>query len=74
LFGKQGDTSLVREGDNRYHAIFGTDGPALFVNASSLGPVLIALGATISVSGANGQKRDIPAGAILPGAENGERP
>jgi xanthine dehydrogenase YagS FAD-binding subunit len=61
LFGKQGDTSLVREGDNRYHAIFGTDGPALFVNASSLGPALIALGATISASGANGQKRDIPA-------------
>jgi xanthine dehydrogenase YagS FAD-binding subunit len=53
--------SLVREGDNRYHAIFGTDGPALFVNASSLGPVLIALGATLSASGANGQKRDIPA-------------
>ena len=61
LFGKQGDTSLVREGDNRYHAIFGTDGPALFVNASSLGPVLIALGATISASGADGKKRDIPA-------------
>ena len=61
LFGNRGETSLVREGDNRYHAIFGTDGPALFVNASSLGPALIALGATISASGANGQKRDIPA-------------
>lgn len=61
LFGKQGDASLVREGDNRYHAIFGTDGPALFVNASSLGPALVALGATISASGADGKKRDIPA-------------
>ena len=61
LLGKQGDTSLVREGENRYHAIFGTDGPALFLNASSLGPVLIALGATISASGADGKKRDIPA-------------
>jgi xanthine dehydrogenase YagS FAD-binding subunit len=61
LFGRQGDTSLVREGDNRYHAIFGTDGPALFVNASSVGPALIALGATISVVGADGKKRDIPA-------------
>jgi xanthine dehydrogenase YagS FAD-binding subunit len=61
LLGKQGDTSLVREGDNRYHAIFGTDGPALFVNASSVAPVLVALGATISVAGADGKKRDIPA-------------
>jgi xanthine dehydrogenase YagS FAD-binding subunit len=72
LFGKQGDASLVREGDNRYHAIFGTDGPALFVNASSLGPVLIALGASISASGANGQKRDIPAAQFFqaPKSEN----
>jgi xanthine dehydrogenase YagS FAD-binding subunit len=72
LFGKQGDASLVREGDNRYHAIFGTDGPALFVNASSLGPVLIALGATLSASGANGQKRDIPAAQFFqsPKSEN----
>jgi xanthine dehydrogenase YagS FAD-binding subunit len=72
LFGKQGDTSLVREGDNRYHAIFGTDGPALFVNASSLGPALIALGATLSASGANGQKRDIPAAEFFqaPKSEN----
>src|SRR4030095_15709047 len=42
LFGKDGDTSLVREGDNRYHAIFDTDSPALFVSASSFGPVLVA--------------------------------
>jgi xanthine dehydrogenase YagS FAD-binding subunit len=61
VLGRQGEASLVREGDNRFHAIFGTDGPALFVSASSLGPVLIALGATISAVGPNGQKRDIPA-------------
>jgi xanthine dehydrogenase YagS FAD-binding subunit len=61
LFGQQGETSLVRDGDNRFHAIFGTDGPALFVNASSLGPVLVALGATISAAGNDGKKRDIPA-------------
>lgn len=72
LFGKQGETSLVREGDNRYHAIFGTDGPALFVNASSLGPVLIALRATISATGADGKKRDIPAAQFFqaPKTEN----
>lgn len=61
LLARQGETSLVREGENRYHAIFGTDGPALFVNASSLGPVLVALGATISAVGPQGHKREIPA-------------
>ncbi len=35
--------SLVRSGDNRYHAIFMTDGDALFVNPSSLAVPLIAL-------------------------------
>lgn len=55
------DTELARSGDNRYHAIFGTDGAALFVSAASLGPALVALGATVSVVGRNGQKRDVPA-------------
>ena len=41
---QQGGASLVREGENRYHAIFATDGPALFVSASSLGSALVALG------------------------------
>jgi xanthine dehydrogenase YagS FAD-binding subunit len=61
LFGQDGDTSLVREGDNRYHAIFGNDGPALFVSASSLGPVLIALGATFTVAGSDAKTRKIEA-------------
>jgi xanthine dehydrogenase YagS FAD-binding subunit len=56
LLAQQGDASLVREGDNRYHAIFGTDGPALFVSASSLGPALIALGASLSIVGASGNR------------------
>lgn len=61
LLGRHGDTSLVRDGDNRFHAIFGTDGAALFVSASSLGPVLIALGAKIATFGADRKKREIPA-------------
>ncbi|MCI0744253.1 MAG: FAD binding domain-containing protein [Verrucomicrobia subdivision 3 bacterium] len=65
LLGRQGETSLVRTGDNRYHAIFGTDGPALFVSPSSLGPPLIALGATITAVGPDGKKRDIPAGQFF---------
>jgi xanthine dehydrogenase YagS FAD-binding subunit len=61
VFGKSGDTSLVKTGDNRYHSIFATDGPALFVSASSLGPALVALGATIVATGPKGKKREIPA-------------
>jgi len=60
LLGTDGDTSLVRAGDNRYHAIYATDGPALFVSASSLGPVLIALDATFTAEGPKG-KREMPA-------------
>ena len=61
LFGKDGSTSLVREGDNRYHAIFGNDGEALFVSPSSLGPALIALDATLVVVGPKEKKRKIAA-------------
>ncbi|MBO0797742.1 MAG: FAD binding domain-containing protein, partial [Blastocatellia bacterium] len=39
---------LVPNGDNRYHAIIGNEGPAYFVNPSSLAPALIALGAKIT--------------------------
>jgi len=61
LFGKNGDTSLVANGDNRYHAIFGNEGPASFVSASSLGPALIVLGATMTVAGPNAKTRKITA-------------
>ena len=61
LLGREGDTSLVRDGDNRYHAIFATDGPALFVSASSLGPALVALGATLIAEGPKGKTRKFDA-------------
>lgn len=50
LLAQKDGKSLVASGDNRYHAIFGNEGPAKFVSASSLGPALIALGATIVTS------------------------
>jgi len=53
--------SLARDGDNRYHAIFGNDGAALFVNPSSFGPALIALGATLTVAGNAGRTREVTA-------------
>ena len=57
LLGMNDGKSLVREGDNRYHAIFLTDGPALFVNPSSLAVPLIALGAKAVVAGKEGDRR-----------------
>ena len=51
--------SLVPNGENRYHAIFGNDGPAYFVNPSSLAPALIALGATLTLTGPGGD-RNLP--------------
>jgi xanthine dehydrogenase YagS FAD-binding subunit len=56
---KDGD-SLPERGDNRYHAIFGNDGKAKFVSPSSLGPALVALGASIAITGPSGP-RHIPA-------------
>ncbi|PYQ48587.1 MAG: molybdopterin dehydrogenase [Acidobacteria bacterium] len=59
LLAQDGGRSMVVNGDNRYHAIFG-GGPAYFVSPSSLGPALAALGATVRVYGAKGA-RDVPA-------------
>ena len=47
--------SLVTDGENQYHAIFG-GGPAYFVSASSLGPALIALGAKVKLVSAKGAR------------------
>jgi xanthine dehydrogenase YagS FAD-binding subunit len=61
LPGRQESASLIREGDNRYHAIFGNDGQALFVSPSSFGPALLALDATVTVTGPKGKSRKIGA-------------
>ena len=52
--------ALVPDGENKYHAILDNKGPAYFVSPSSLGPALIALGATIRLVSATGT-RDVPA-------------
>lgn len=49
LLGKAG--SAVEAGDNRYHAIFGNQGPAKFVSSSRIAPALVALGAVARVFG-----------------------
>jgi xanthine dehydrogenase YagS FAD-binding subunit len=63
LLAQEGSRSMVVDGDNRYHAILG-GGPGYFVSPSSLGPPLIALGATMRVFGPKGT-RDVPVEAFF---------
>ncbi|HVW00471.1 MAG TPA: FAD binding domain-containing protein, partial [Planctomycetaceae bacterium] len=51
LLAMQNGESLVEAGDNRYHAIFGNRGPAMFVSASRFAPALISWGAKVRVIG-----------------------
>jgi xanthine dehydrogenase YagS FAD-binding subunit len=53
LFAMQDGKSLVPNGENKYHAIFGAN-PAYFVSASSLGPALAALGAHVKIASPTG--------------------
>jgi len=62
---------LVADGDNRYHAILGNDGPAKFVSPSTIVPALIAYGATVRLVGPKG-KRELPLEKffVIPKTEN----
>jgi len=55
LLGMKEGKSLVTDGDNRYHSIFG-DGPAYFVSPSSLGPALVAFNARVKLVGPKGAR------------------
>ena len=50
---------LVADGENRYHAILGNEGPAKFISPSTIVPILIAYGAKIRLEGPRG-KRELP--------------
>ncbi len=67
--------SMLIEGDNRYAAILGNDGPAYFVSPSTIAPVLIAYGAKIRLFSANGAGsgvRELPLNKffVIPRSEN----
>lgn len=64
---------LVPDGDNRYHAILGNDGPAYFVNPSSLAPALIALAAKINIYGPKGSRTVSAAEFFVTPKSEGER-
>ena len=55
VLGMKEGKSLVPNGENRYHAIFG-GGPAYFVSASSLGPALVALNAKVRIASPSGSR------------------
>ncbi|MGC2694598.1 MAG: FAD binding domain-containing protein [Candidatus Angelobacter sp.] len=59
LLAQKDGKSLVLQGDNRYHAILGNDGPALFVSPSTIAPVLIAYNAKVRIAGPSGS-REVP--------------
>jgi len=50
---------LLADGENRYHAILGNEGPAKFVSPSTIAPILVAYGAKIRLEGPKG-KRELP--------------
>lgn len=65
--------SLVEQGDNRYHAIFGNSGPAKFVSPSSLAPALVALDAQLHIEGARGARDVAAADFFTTPQKSGER-
>jgi xanthine dehydrogenase YagS FAD-binding subunit len=52
---KGGDKCFALDGENRYHAIFTRGHKCVIASPSTLGPVLIALGATAEVLGPKGK-------------------
>ncbi len=63
--------SMVPDGDNRYHAILGNQGPAYFVSPSTVAPAFIAAGARVRIWGPGGQ-REVPLEKlyVIPKSEN----
>jgi xanthine dehydrogenase YagS FAD-binding subunit len=61
LLGQRDGESLIDEGRNEFHAVFGNRGPAKFVSASRFAPALIACGAQVRIAGpAPGQVSNLP--------------
>ena len=52
---KGGTECYAATGENKYHAIFG-GGPSYIVHPSDLAPMLVALGASVNVTGSDGKR------------------
>jgi xanthine dehydrogenase YagS FAD-binding subunit len=68
---KKTGKSLVLEGDHRYHAVLGNEGPAYFVSPSTIVPALIAHNAKVRILSA-GKLREVALEKffIIPKTEN----
>lgn len=56
---KGGDTCYALGGENQYHGIFGSDYKCCIVHPSDIAPMLMALGASVKVTGPRGS-RNVP--------------
>jgi xanthine dehydrogenase YagS FAD-binding subunit len=73
LLPRQDGRSMVVEGDNRFHAILGATDFAWFVHPSTVAPLLIALGAQLTVAGPQGVRQLDLAKLYRVPAREGER-
>jgi len=68
---KGGDGCPARDGENRFHALFGAD-PCVAVHPSDLATALVALGAEVRLLGPGGE-RTLPLEAFFAPPEEGRR-
>ena len=54
---KGGDTCYAVGGENQYHCIFGSEGICYIVHPSDTAPALMALGASVGITGRRGKRR-----------------
>ena len=67
---RSGGKDLVSAGQNEFHAIF-PKGAAKFVSASSYGPALVALGASVTIAGPSGTRKVTAADFfVAPGSDD----
>ena len=59
-----GDTCYAKEGENKYHAVFGTDAPCVITQPSDPAQILVALDAVVTAAGPKGS-REIKAGEFF---------
>lgn len=72
LLGNAGGKDLVASGQNEFHAIF-PKGAAKFVSASSYGPALAALGASVKITGPSGDRTVKVADFFMAPSSNDQR-
>ncbi len=73
LLGELGGKSLIPDGDNRYHAIFGNEGPAYFVCPSVVSPAAHRAGRDVGCCRPQFKIAPDSCRRVLPHSENRQR-